>query len=76
MSKNHFLRAGLGLVLGITLGLARTEKVWAADAVHLPLSQAQCSLPHEGAPPFDPRRVPMSGGMASRLLAGISIKAC
>jgi hypothetical protein len=34
------------------------------------LSSAGHSLPA----PFDPARVPSSGGMASRLLAGISVR--
>ena len=74
MSSNRFLRASLGLVLAITLGLARTEKVWASDEVRLPQSEITCGLPSEGTPPFDPRRVPQSGGMASRLLSGITVK--
>jgi hypothetical protein len=75
-----FSRKNLQIVLGLSvaLGIAatRTEKV---------LAGMQSSLPHQAAivlsainhalpEPFDPARVPPSGGMASRLLAGISAK--
>ena len=70
------LQAVLGLVLALGIAATRTEKLFA---------EMQSSLPHEAgvalfsadhAVPehFDPARVPQSGGMASRLLAGISVK--
>lgn len=70
------LQTVLGLVLALGIAATRTEKLFA---------EMQSSLPHEsgvamfsadhGVPElFDPARVPPSGGMASRLLAGISVK--
>jgi hypothetical protein len=70
------LQTTLGLVLAIGIAATRTEKL---------LAEMQSSLPHEAGilissvdhtlpEPFDPARVPQSGGMASRLLAGISVK--
>jgi hypothetical protein len=76
----RFARKNLQIVLGlaVALGIAatRTEKLFAEMQSSLPhemgvvLSSAGHSLPA----PFDPARVPLSGGMASRLLAGISVK--
>jgi len=68
------IRIAFGLVLAMSVGLARTEKVWAESAVRLPVPGDQMTAPHSGYEPFDPRRVPQSGGMASRLLAGITVK--
>jgi hypothetical protein len=73
---NRKLQAIFGLVLGICIGATRTEKLWA---------EMQSSLSHETGvvvsplghtlpERFDPARVLPSGGMASRLLAGISVK--
>jgi len=67
------LQVALGLVVAIGIAATRTEKLFA---------EMQAALPHEAGTeisaaghnfpvPFDPARVPMSGGMASRLLAGI-----
>lgn len=69
------LQIALGLVLAIGVAATRTEKLFA---------EMQASLPHETGwmisaighnlpEPFDPARVPQSGGMASRLLAGIGL---
>ena len=73
-NKNRSFHAALGLVLAIALGGARTEKIWAEALGGLDLRPVQVSLIHLGHEPFDPRRVPQSGGMASRLLAGITVK--
>jgi hypothetical protein len=73
-NKNRSLHAALGLVLAIGLGGARTEKIWAEAFNGLDLRPAQVSLIQRFHEPFDPRRVPQSGGMASRLLAGIVVK--
>lgn len=70
------LQTVFGLVLALGIAATRTEKLWA---------EIQSGLPHEAGAlitssghtlpePFDPARVPPSGGMASRLLAGISVK--
>jgi hypothetical protein len=75
-----FARKNLQIVLGlaVALGIAatRTEKVLVEVQTRLPhhagivLSAIDHALPE----PFDPARVPPSGGMASRLLAGVSVK--
>jgi hypothetical protein len=65
------LRIALGLVVAIGLLGSRTEKLFVELLGASPVF-AVTNLPaHE---PFDPRRVPQSGGMASRLLAGITVK--
>lgn len=65
----------LSLVLAVSIGLARTEKVWAQSLNDLSTAPVTVHLPSgEGHEPFDPRRVPSSGGAASRLLAGIVVK--
>lgn len=73
-NKNRHLRAILGLVIIAGLGAARTEKIWAEAFNGLDLGGVKVSLPHDAHEPFDPRRVPQSGGMASRLLSGITVK--
>jgi len=60
LNQIRSLRISLGLIVALGLGAARSEKVWAEVLNDL-----------GGG---DPRRVPQSGGMASRLLAGITIK--
>lgn len=73
--RRSFAFAILSLTLAVSTGMARTEKVWAQnlnDLHHAPLS---VQMPgEEGHEPFDPRRVPQTGGGASRLLAGIEVK--
>jgi hypothetical protein len=67
--------AALSVVLAVTTGLARTEKIWAQnlnDLIDTPLSIHTPA--GEGHEPFDPRRVPQTGGGASRLLSGLNIK--
>jgi hypothetical protein len=70
------LQALLGLAVALGIAATRTEKLIAEMESSLPhkagitLSIGDLSLPE----PFDPARVPPSGGMAARLLAGISAK--
>lgn len=70
------LQVLLGLMVALGIAATRTEKLFA---------EMQASLPHPGGfvlsspdhifpERFDPARVPASGGMAARLLAGISVK--
>jgi hypothetical protein len=74
MNQNQTLRTALGLMIVIGLAAARTEKIWTETFGHIDLTPAHLSQPLQGHEPFDPRRVPQSGGMASRLLAGIKVK--
>jgi len=70
------LQIAVGLTVAFGIAATRTEKLFTEMQASLPhemaskLSTAGHSLPE----PFDPARVPQSGGMASRLLAGISVK--
>jgi hypothetical protein len=73
-NKNRSLPPILALVIILGLGLARTEKIWAEAFNGLDLQPTHISLIHDHPEPFDPRRVPPSGGMASRLLSGIIVK--
>ncbi|HUR42589.1 MAG TPA: hypothetical protein VMZ01_00670 [Aestuariivirga sp.] len=68
------LRIAFGVIIALGLGAARSEKIWAEVLNGLPGGETAVSQLHQGHEPFDPRRVPQSGGMASRLLAGISVK--
>jgi hypothetical protein len=61
------------MVIAVAIGLVRTEKTWAEALGGLDFQPTQVSLAHDHPEPFDPRRVPPSGGMASRLLAGIIV---
>ncbi len=70
----HFLRIALGIIIALGLGAARSEKIWAEVLGNLHGGETVISQLQQGHAPFDPRRVPQSGGMASRLLAGITIK--
>ena len=72
--SRRFLLAAMSLVIAIGLGAARTEKLWTEVLGGLDLSAPHLSVAHENPAPFDPKRVPQSGGMASRLLAGITVK--
>jgi hypothetical protein len=71
--KNRSLPPILVLAIALGLGLARTEKIWAEAFNGLDLQPTHVSLIHDHPEPFDPRRVPPSGGMASRLLSGIIV---
>jgi hypothetical protein len=73
-NKNRSLPPILVLAIALGLVLARTEKTWAEVFNGLDLDPTQVSLIHDHPEPFDPRRVPPSGGMASRLLSGIIVK--
>ena len=64
----------LGLVVAFGIGATRTEKVMAQLWGDLGGQRNEFSVPQNGHEPFDPARVPPSGGMASRLLAGITVK--
>jgi hypothetical protein len=70
------LQVLLGLVVALGIAATRTEKLIAEMLSSLPhragivLSTGDHAVPE----PFDPARVPPSGGMAARLLAGINAK--
>jgi hypothetical protein len=72
--SRRFFLAAMSLVIAVGLGAARTEKLWVEVLAGLDLPAPEISMAHENPAPFDPKRVPQSGGMASRLLAGISVK--
>ena len=72
-NNNRSLRIALGLAVAIGLAGARTEKIWAEAFNGLDLAPTHVSLLKMAHEPFDPRRVPQSGGMASRLLSGITV---
>ena len=61
------------MVIAVAIGLVRTEKTWAEALGGLDFQPTHVSMVHDHPEPFDPRRVPPSGGMASRLLAGIIV---
>jgi ABC-type cobalt transport system substrate-binding protein len=61
------------MVIAVAIGLVRTEKTWAEAFGGLDFQPTQVSMVNDHPEPFDPRRVPPSGGMASRLLAGIIV---
>ncbi len=75
-NARNTLQIVIGLAVAIGIAATRTEKLFAEMQSSLPhqkgvaLSTAGHALPA----PFDPARVPTSGGMASRLLAGINVK--
>jgi hypothetical protein len=76
MSARHAKAAfaALSLLLAVSTGIARCEKIWAQNHLDAPPAPIHAETVHEGHEPYDPRRVPSSGGAASRLLAGISVK--
>jgi len=75
LTQINSLRIALSLSLAIGIGLARTEKIWAQNLDGLDTAPVSISMPTpEGHEPFDPRRVPQTGGGASRLLAGLNVK--
>ncbi|MFZ5676960.1 MAG: hypothetical protein ACOZAM_28700 [Pseudomonadota bacterium] len=67
------LQVALGLVVAIGIAATRTEKLFVEMQASLPheTDRMISGLGHNLPEPFDPARVPQSGGMASRLLAGI-----
>jgi hypothetical protein len=72
--SRRFFLAAMSLAIAVGLGAARTEKLWVEVLAGLDLPVTEISMAHENPAPFDPKRVPQSGGMASRLLAGITVK--
>ena len=72
-NNNRSLRTILGLVVAVGLVAARTEKIWAEAFNGLDWQPTHVSMAHDLPEAFDPRRVPQSGGMASRLLSGITV---
>ena len=75
LTQFNSLRITLSLLLATGIGLARTEKIWAQNLDGLDTAPTSVSMPApEGHEPFDPRRVPQTGGGASRLLAGLNVK--
>jgi hypothetical protein len=71
--RQRFLRIALGLLVALGIAATRSEKLFAETLAGLPAAPV-IVMAQGGTIPFDPRRVPQSGGMASRLLAGISVK--
>lgn len=69
------LQVFLGLIVAIGIAATRTEKLFVEMQASLPHGTESMisSLGHNLPEPFDPARVPQSGGMASRLLAGIGL---
>ena len=70
------LQTALGLVVALAILATRTEKLFAEIEASLPHKAVAMAMSADHAlpQPFDPARVPQSGGMAARLLAGISAK--
>ena len=58
------------------IAATRTEKLFTEMQANLPheMGVALSSAGHDLPERFEPARVPQSGGMASRLLAGITVK--
>ena len=71
--KTRSLPPVAALVIAMAIGLVRTEKTWAEALGGLDWQPTHVSMVHDHPEAFDPRRVPPSGGMASRLLAGIIV---
>ena len=74
LNQIRSLHTALGVIIALGLGAARSEKIWAEALNDLHGGETAISQLRQGHEPFDPRRVPQSGGMASRLLAGITVK--
>lgn len=73
LNQTRSLRIALGLIVAVGILGSRTEKLFVEVLGELP---AAVHVSQGGKPmePFDPARVPQSGGMASRLLAGITAR--
>lgn len=67
------LQIALGLIVALGIAATRSEKIFSELAAAIPHTAAIAAA-GDGQTPFDPARVPQSGGMASRLLAGIVVK--
>jgi len=77
LDARKYLQVGLGLAVAFGIAATRTEKLLAemqSSLLHHETGLALTSTEHDLPEPFDPARVPPSGGMAARLLAGISVK--
>ena len=72
-NKTRSLPPIAAMVIAVALGLVRTEKTWAEALNGLDWQPTHVSMVQDHPEAFDPRRVPASGGMASRLLAGIIV---
>ncbi len=73
LRRQRFLRIALGLLVALGIAATRSEKLFAETFAGLPAAPVIVIAQGSGTP-FDPRRVPQSGGMASRLLAGVGVK--
>ena len=73
-STRTTLQIALGLIVAFGIAATRSEKLFAELAASLPRVVGIMVGNESGHAPFDPARVPQSGGMASRLLAGIVVK--
>lgn len=69
------LRIVIGLTVAFSIAATRTEKLFAEMQASVPRQTTVMfsAVDHALPQPFDPERVPQSGGMASRLLAGIGV---
>ena len=78
LDARKYLQVGLGLAVAFGIAATRTEKLLAemqsSLLLHHETGLVLTSTEHDLPEPFDPARVPPSGGMAARLLAGISVK--
>jgi hypothetical protein len=72
-NKTRSLPPIAAMVIAVAIGLVRTEKTWAEALNGLDWQPTHVSMVQDHPEAFDPRRVPASGGMASRLLAGIIV---
>jgi hypothetical protein len=71
--RRRSLRIALGLIVALGIAATRSEKLFVEILAQL-APEVVIVTAHGGGTPFDPRRVPQSGGMAGRLLAGIGAK--
>lgn len=69
------LQIALGLLVAVGIAATRTEKLFVEMQTSLPheTGMVMSAQGHNVPEPFDPARVPQSGGMAARLLAGIAV---
>jgi len=76
LSAVKTLQIAFALAVAVGIVATRTEKLFAEmqSSFHHDMGLALSTVGHNLPEPFDPARVPPSGGMAARLLAGISVK--
>ena len=76
LNARNYLQITLGLTVAFGIAATRTEKLFTEMQANLPheMGVALSSAGHDLPERFEPARVPQSGGMASRLLAGITVK--